>query len=243
VVNLGYDEAGLVSDVNGGVGHVYVDAFTYAVHGALSGFTLGNGATVALGYGPNGRLQLSDITLARNGTTLQKYEYHYGKIESGSVNTAKNTGQLAEVDSWIGTTQEYRQQYQYDCLGRILESTEKYGSSLGSTAYDLKYSYDRCGNRRQSYADNSGNTAITQKWVESTDYDTTNNNNHFIGTGSTPVSYDAAGNITSDAKFRNMLFGYDANGRQNRSAQLNGSAPATAIFDGAGQRVADKSAA
>ena len=40
-----------------------------------------------------------------------------------------------------------------------------------------------------------------------------------------------------------MLFGYDANGRQNYSAQLNGSAPATAIFDGAGQRVADKSAA
>jgi hypothetical protein len=150
---------------------------------------------------------------------------------------------LVEVDSWIGTTKEYRQQYSYDCLNRLTESVEKYGTSLGSTAYDVKYRYDRYGNRFQYSSDNSGNTAITQAFVESTDYDTTNNNNHFIGTGSKPITYDDDGDIISDGKFRGMLFGYDANERQKYSAQLDGSKSATAIFDGAGQRVADRSAA
>jgi hypothetical protein len=145
---------------------------------------------------------------------------------------------LAQDDSWIGSTQEYRQQYFYDSVNRLTESKEKYGTSLASTAYDIKYRYDTFGNREQRSADNSGNSAIVQKWVESCDYNIANN--RFISTGSTPVGYDAAGNATSDAKFRNMLFGYDANGRQNYSAQLNGSGPVTAIFDGAGQRVATK---
>jgi hypothetical protein len=42
--------------------------------------------------------------------------------------------------------------------------------------------------------------------------------------------------------FRNLLYGYDANGRQNYTAQANGSSPEVAIFDGAGQRVAVRSA-
>ena len=54
------------------------------------------------------------------------------------------------------------------------------------------------------------------------------------------MTYDNAGNITSDQRFRNLIYGYDANGRQNFSAAANGSGPVTAIFDGAGQRVANK---
>jgi RHS repeat-associated protein len=234
VVNFGFDDARRLFNVNGGAGHVYVDAFTYTGQGLVSGYTLGNGATVSLGYGTNGRLQLSDITLAKNGTTLQKYQYSYGQIESGSVDTAKNNGQLAQVDSWIGTTQEYRQQYTYDVLNRLTRSVERYGTGLGSTAYDINYKYDPFGNRQQRAADNSGNTAIVQKMVESGDYNLVNN--HY----NSGVSYDASGNITADPRFRNLLYGYDANGRQNYSAQANGSSPVTVIFDGAGQKVATK---
>ncbi|MEO7507141.1 MAG: hypothetical protein ABIZ95_07900 [Pyrinomonadaceae bacterium] len=235
-VNFGYDDAGRLANLNSGAGHTYVDAITYAGNGGLSGFTLGNGATISLGYRTNGRLQLSDITLAKNGTTLQKYEYKYGVVESGTVNTAKNTGQLAQVESFIGTEKQYRQQYEYDVLGRVTDSTETFGTSLASTAYHVKYAYDPFGNRMQKASDNSGNSAITQKWVESGDINKTNNR---YTTGTT---YDAAGNITADPRFRNLLYGYDANGRQNYTAQANGSSPTTAIFDGAGQRVAEKAA-
>lgn len=234
VVNFGFDEASRLSNVNGGQGHTYADAFTYAGHGAISSFTLGNGATVSLGYGTNGRLQLSDLTLTKNGTTLQKYEYKYGQIEGGTLYTNKNNGQLAQVESWIGTEQQYQQQYSYDTLGRLTESIEKYGTNLASTAYDVKYRYDVFGNREQRQNDNSGNTAINQKWVEEGDIRVSDNRY------SSGVTYDSAGNITADPRFRNLTYGYDANGRQNYAAQENGNSPVTAVFDGAGQRVAKK---
>jgi RHS repeat-associated protein len=235
LVNFGFDDAGRLSNVNSGAGHVYVDAFTYTAQGLVSGYTLGNGATVSLGYGTNGRLQLSEITLTKNGTTLQKYQYTYGQINtSGTVDTTKNNGQLAQVDSWIGSTQEYRQQFKYDCLNRLLNAKEKYGTSLGSTAYDINYEFDTFGNRYQKSSANSGNSAIVQKWVEAGDYDLTNNRFQ------SDVAYDEAGNIIADPRFRDMIYGYDANGRQDYSAQANGSSPVTVIFDGAGQKVATK---
>jgi hypothetical protein len=44
---------------------------------------------------------LSEITLAKNGATLQKYQYTYGQVNpsTGVVDTSKNNGQLAQVDS------------------------------------------------------------------------------------------------------------------------------------------------
>jgi RHS repeat-associated protein len=235
VVNLGYDDASRLSNLNGGQGHVYADAFTYAGHGAISSFTMGNGATLSLGYGTNGRLQLSNLTLAKNGTTLQKYVYTYGQIEGGTLYTSKNNGQLAQVESWIGTEQQYQQQYSYDTLGRLTESIEKYGPGLASTAYDVKYRYDVFGNRQQRHDDNSGNPiTLGQKWVEQGDI-STETNRYLSG-----VTYDDAGNITADPRFRNLRYGYDADGRQNYAAEASGSGPVTAVFDGAGQRVANK---
>jgi RHS repeat-associated protein len=152
------------------------------------------------------------------------------------VDATKNSGQLAQVESWIGTEKQYRQQYHYDCLSRILRSVETFGTSLSNTAYDVNYVYDVFGNREQHEANNSGNSTITQKWVESGDISKTNNRY------TSGVTYDGAGNITADPRFRNLLYGYDANGRQNYTAQANGSSPEIAIFDGAGQRVAVRSA-
>jgi YD repeat-containing protein len=62
------------------------------------------------------------------------------------------------------------------------------------------------GNREQHQADNSGNSTIVQKWVEAGDISMANNRY------TSGVSYDAAGNVTADPRFRNMLYGYDANG-------------------------------
>lgn len=120
------------------------------------------------------------------------------------MDIGKNNGHLAQVESWIGTTQEYRQQYTCDSVNRLLRSVEKYGSSLAGTAYDINYRYDAFGNRQQRSADNSGNSTIVQKWVESGDISLTNNRY------TSGVIYDAAGNITADPRFRDLLYGYDA---------------------------------
>ncbi|MEO6393795.1 MAG: hypothetical protein ABIP75_18225 [Pyrinomonadaceae bacterium] len=48
---------------------------------------------------------------------------------------------------------------------------------------------------------NTGNTTITQKWVEDGDISKTNNRY------TSGVTYDAAGNITADPRFRNLLYG------------------------------------
>jgi RHS repeat-associated protein len=53
----------------------------------------------------------------------------------------------------------------------------------------------------------------------------------------TGVEYDAAGQVTVDPKFRGREYQYDANGRQRWTARLDGTGVATALYDGAGQRV------
>jgi len=52
------------------------------------------------------------------------------------------------------------------------------------------------------------------------------------------VSYDDAGNITVDSKFRNLQFQYDANNRQKQSSNLDDTGAVVSVFDAGGQRVA-----
>jgi hypothetical protein len=53
----------------------------------------------------------------------------------------------------------------------------------------------------------------------------------------TGITYDAAGQTLADAMFRGMQYQYDPNGRMIWSANLDGSNPATSVYDGTGQRV------
>jgi RHS repeat-associated protein len=73
--------------------------------------------------------------------------------------------------------------------------------------------------------------------------DITAGTNRFISTGSTPITYDAAGNITKDKKFRvdpqgdGMNYTYDANGRQITAAGTDEIGTQTSVYDCAGNRV------
>src|SRR6266576_785948 len=53
----------------------------------------------------------------------------------------------------------------------------------------------------------------------------------------TATSYDYAGNITQDLKFRNLKYEYDANGRQSAVKQIDNTGVQTSVYDCAGQRV------
>jgi len=118
----------------------------------------------------------------------------------------------------------------YDELGRLSSVVERPGSNdTGGTNYSQSYTYDRYGNRTQS-----ANSTLGPPSVASSDYDTTNNNNRFV---SSVASYDNAGNITTDYKFRGMNYGYDANGRMTSASSTYNDAYQTSVYDCAGQRV------
>jgi hypothetical protein len=51
------------------------------------------------------------------------------------------------------------------------------------------------------------------------------------------ITYDAAGQILTDALFRGLKYQYNPEGRMIWSANLDDSNPSTSVYDGLGQRV------
>jgi RHS repeat-associated protein len=179
------------------------------------------------------RVQLSSIALTQGANVLQKYEYRYGAVDmaTGAVDASKNNGQLASIESTVGAQRQWQQRFQYDSLGRLASAGEHYGGALESRSYLLNYDYDVYGNRYQKAARNQNNQ-VAQSWVEDGAYAATTNR---LTSG---LTYDNAGNVTVDARFRLRKYEYDANNRQRRSANLDDSGAVRNVYDGGGQRVA-----
>ena len=95
----------------------------------------------------------------------------------------------------------------------------------------VNYDYDVFGNRYQ-YQSQNGSNPFSPVWVESGHISQTSNR---FNSG---VTYDEAGNITVDSKFRNLQFQYDANNRQKQSSNLDNSGAVVSVYDAGGQRVA-----
>jgi len=81
----------------------------------------------------------------------------------------------------------------------------------------------------------SGNSGVNYISVLTSEIDPSTN--RFIASGSTPRTYDAAGNITIDTKFRGLKYDYDANGRQSAVKLLDNTSIQSSVYDCAGQRV------
>lgn len=221
-----YDEGGRLSSLGDGT-TTFASSFSYAPHGGLTAETWGNASVHTLAF--NRRLQPSQMKLTLSGTVQQQYDYSYGQFNTstGAVDTSKNNGQIGKIDATIGTTAQWNQGFSYDELGRLTNVREHQGSSMSTQTYSHSYGYDRYGNRTQSV-----NSTLNLPAVSTSDYDTTNNNNRFV---SSVATYDTAGNITTDAKFRSLTYAYDANGRQKSAT--NGTWTQTQVYDCAGQRV------
>jgi RHS repeat-associated protein len=228
--NYGYDEGGRLATVTDSAGVPYANGFTYAPHGGLSSETLGNAAVHSLSY--NSRLQASQVKLKQNatGAELQRFDYSYGQTtqSTGAVDVTKNNGQIGRVDSFISGAKQWDQRFTCDSLARLSQAAEYSGDNAQLT-WQAHYDYDRYGNRYQ-YQQNV-NLGFTT--VLTSDVDT--NRNRFISTGTTPTTYDAAGNMLTDTKFRALSYVYDANNRQTSASGTGVSQ--TAVYDAIGQRV------
>ncbi len=230
VVSYAFDDASRLSQVSSG-STIYASQFDYSTTpGLLKSVTLGNGAVESFVY--NSRLQMTSLDLTKNGTQLQHYDYKYGVYNSGTntVDESKNTGEVARIEGFIGTAKQWQQNFSYDSLGRLSSAREFPGAS-SQHSWLVNYEYDVFGNRYQKASQNGGNP-FTQVWVEAGQIDSTNNR---FNSG---VTYDNAGNVTTDSKFRNLLFQYDANNRLKQSSNLDGSNAVVNVYDAGGQRVA-----
>jgi RHS repeat-associated protein len=235
VLTHSYDNAGRLSQISDGT-TTLASSFGYAPSGGMLSETWGNGAVHSVAY--NNAMQVSQIKLKQSssGSELQRYDYLYGQVtqSNGSVDKSKNNGQIGRIDGIINgsSTKEWEQRFSYDELGRLSTAAE-YQQGTGSTpSWKQEFTYDRYGNRFQS---GSGNTVVDFTPVVSSDISVSTN--RFISSGSTPITYDASGNITQDVKFRFMNYGYDANGRQVSTSATNSDLSQTSVYDCAGQRV------
>ncbi len=85
---------------------------------------LSNSTTEGFAY--NDRLQLRTQNVTKPGEILQQYDYGYGQIDqNGDLDTSKNNGQLAQVESYIGVAKQFTQKFSYDSIGRLSEAKEQ----------------------------------------------------------------------------------------------------------------------
>lgn len=223
-VGYGYNGVGQLASVSDGT-RAYASGFGYGAHGGLLTETLGNGAVHTLNY--NARLQPSQIKLTVGGSEVQRYDYKYGVVGvDGTVDEARNAGQVGRVDGFINGVKQWEQRSSYDSLGRLVQQGEYRGDN-GQLTYQAYYDYDRYGNRYQY----QNNLNLSYVPVLPSDVDTTRNR---LTTGTT---YDAAGDVVSDSKFRSRHYAYDANGRLTATGMIGGGDDATSVYDGAGRRV------
>jgi hypothetical protein len=172
--------------------------------------SFGNGTTQS--FTMNDRLQMTNQTLARGSETLQKYDYGYGQIDAnGNLDLTKNNGQLAKVESQIGTAKQWTQKFSYDALGRLSKS-EEYRGDTNALSYRQKFDYDKFGNL---YRKNASNPTSGQEnplgFTPIEDADINKATNRFA----TNTTYDDAGNVIADNKFRTSSFGYDGDGKND----------------------------
>jgi len=207
-------------------------ALSYNAAGALESLTYSTGATETKSY--NSRLQTTSQSLVMAGTVLQRYDYQYGQVNqtTGAVDALKNNGQLGRTDAFIGGApsspiKQWDERFSYDSLAR-LDVASEYRGDTSALTWQADYDYDRYGNRMQNGGQNYNLTYIP---VQASEINPSTN--RFTGN----VSYDAAGQTLSDAKFRGMQYQYDPDGRMKSSANLDGSNACTAVYDGLGQRV------
>jgi RHS repeat-associated protein len=228
-----YDDGGRLASVGDGT-TTFAGSFSYEAHGGLASETFGNAMVHALEY--NKRLQANKVKLSQtvSGTTtvLQQYDYGYGQFNTstGNVDTSKNNGQIGSVTGKTNGTTQWLQGFTYDELGRLSNVAEYQSANMSSQTYSQAYTFDRYGNRFQSANTPLGLPAVSASEINAA-------TNRFIASGSTPTTYDAAGNISIDTKFRGLKYDYDANGRQTAAKLLDDTNIQSSVYDCAGQRV------
>ncbi len=235
IVNMTVDNFGRLSTV-ADAQRTYLSSVGFNNQGLLSQMNLGNGTSETFSY--NDRFQMTSQSLNKGAEVLQKYDYSYGTVDlaTGTVNTQTNNGQLSKIEGWIGANKQWSQRFGYDELGRLKEAREYKQGVNTQLTYKQVFDFDRFGNLYRKAASNptaGQQNPLTYTPIEDAHIDRAKNR---LTTGTT---YDDAGQVVNDTKFRSMSFAYDANGHQVKA--MRASVPdAWTVYDALGNRVATK---
>lgn len=235
IVSMNYDASGRFSGVSD-QGRTYLSNLEYDLHGgAVTAMTFGNGIEQSFDY--NDRLQVKQMSWAKNGNVIQRYDYTFGEMNAQSQ--LKNNGKLAQIDSYNGgsvssPSKQFTQKFDYDEIGRLKSETEIRGDN-NQQSYKQIFDYDRFGNRYLKAADNPSNqNPLLPTPIEANNIDKSKNQL----AANTSTVYDDAGNMTIDGKFRSLKYFYDANGRMYRTSSMDNINQSNSVYDASGQRVA-----
>lgn len=213
---------------------------TYDLSGMTSQITLGNGTIET--FRLNERFQLTSQTLKRGPEVLQKFDYAYGQINAaGEIAPNSNNGQLAEIEAFIGSAKQRTQKFTYDSIGRLSKS-EEYRGDTNALTYKQVFDYDRFGNLYRKALSNpttGQENPLPPNPIEETTQNNTGDIDKNTNRFKTGMTYNEAGQVTSDTKFRNMDFAYDASGRVVKVTQPS-TPDASTVYDAVGNRVATK---
>jgi RHS repeat-associated protein len=240
-VTMSVDNFGVVQSVADGQ-RTYLSGVTasYDANGMTSQITLGNGTVETARL--NERFQLTSQTLKRGTEVLQKFDYGYGQIDgSGNLQVSKNNGQLAQIESFIGAAKQRTQKFSYDAIGRLSKS-EEYRGDTNALTYKQVFNFDRFGNLYRKAASNpttGQQNPIAFTPIEEATTPGTGDIDKATNKFRTNTTYDDAGQVTQDDKFRSMGFAYDANGRVVNATKAN-TPDAQTVYDALGNRVATK---
>lgn len=208
----------------------YANSFTYTADGKIKSLKLGNNLWESAKF--NSRLQVTELNLGHSATDggLWKLGYEYGELNTDgtTVNTAKNTGNIAkQTVSFNGLAQPFIQTYKYDSLYRLTEAKE---TSNSNQTWKQTFGYDRFGNRTGfSQIIGSVQLVLDNKTFPQIDA-TTNRFNSGQG-----YSYDFSGNVITDADGRQFTFNGD--NKQTQVKDVNNNVVGTYFYDGDGKRV------
>ncbi|MGH9344143.1 MAG: RHS repeat domain-containing protein [Terriglobia bacterium] len=203
-----------LSATDSGSGVNYASGATYAPQGALA--TAALGANINLTQSYSSRLQPSAIQAASaSGTDLLDLAYEFG------LGTADNGDVKAIVNNRDNTRTLY---FSYDGLNRIaLANTQ---ASSGANAWGQAFGYDPWGNLTSITVTQGSAPALSIA---------VNSNNQLAGA---PYSYDAAGNMLTDAV---NTYTWNTEGKMATvNSSLYGSE--TYTYDGDGRRVMKRTA-
>jgi RHS repeat-associated protein len=205
-ITYNYDAAGRATSFTGnlgdGVQRTYSTGISYVPSGALKQEQFGTTTPVYNKLFYNSRLQLAEILAS---TTGGDSSWNRGKIINGyslqcsgaSCNATDNNGNLRRqqvyipTDDQISSSTTWYQQYDYDNLNR-LQRVQEYTPSL---AWQQEYVYDRWGNRT-IHQTNTWGTGINKKNFA---VNTATNRLGVPAGQSGAMTYDAAGNLTTDS--------------------------------------------
>jgi RHS repeat-associated protein len=237
VVTTGFDTGGRMTSI-ADAGRAYASGFQYlGKAGALSGYALGNGTTET--FALNDRLQMESQSLKKGAEVIQRYDYSFGQInaETGTIAANSNNGQLAKIDSYIGSSKQWEQRFAYDSVSRLSETREYKQGDNGQLSYKQKFDYDRFGNLyRKSNSNPETGQQTPLGYIPVEEADINKAANQFTAN----TVYDKAGNIIQDSKFRNLKYYYDADGRMYKTSNLDGGSQANSVYDASGQRIATR---